>query len=101
MANSPAPALGLREGDRERLESLTRSRTAEAGAVMRARIVLAAADGVANDRIAEQLAVSKNTVLTWRRRYAGMAGLADAPRSGRPRQLDMTRLPGSRGSTKR
>ena len=63
MANSPAPALGLREGDRERLESLTRSRTSEAGAVMRARIVLAAADGVANDRIAEQLAVSKNTVL--------------------------------------
>lgn len=90
MANSPAPALGLRVGDRERLESLTRSRTAEAGAVLRARIVLAAADGVANDRIAEQLQVSKNTVLAWRRRYGerGMAGLADAPRSGRPRQLD-------------
>ena len=90
MANSPAPALGLREGDRERLESLTRSRTAQAGAVVRARIVLAAADGVANDRIAEQLQVSKNTVLTWRRRYtdSGMTGLADAPRSGRPRQLD-------------
>lgn len=90
MANSPAPALGLRVGDRERLESLTRSRTAQAGAVLRARIVLAAADGVANDRIAEQLQVSKNTVLAWRRRYGerGMAGLADAPRSGRPRQLD-------------
>lgn len=90
MANSPAPPLGLREGDRARLESLTRSRTAPAGAVMRARIVLAAADGVANERIAEQLQVSKNTVLAWRRRYAerGMAGLADAPRSGRPRRLD-------------
>ena len=90
MANSPAPALGLREGDRERLASLTRSRTAQAGAVLRARIVLAAADGVANERIAEQLGVSKNTVLTWRRRYAesGMTGLADAPRSGRPRRLD-------------
>lgn len=46
--------------------------------------------GVANERIAEQLAVSGNTVLTWRRRYGerGMAGLADAPRSGRPRRLD-------------
>lgn len=55
MANSPAPALGLDEGDRERLESLTRSRTAEAGAVMRVRIVLAAEDGVPNDRLAEQL----------------------------------------------
>ncbi|MDU3748165.1 MAG: IS630 family transposase, partial [Cutibacterium avidum] len=90
MANSPAPPLGLREGDRARLESLTRSRTAGAGGVLRARIVLAAADGVANERIAEQLQVSKNTVLTWRRRYtdSGMAGLADAPRSGRPRRLD-------------
>lgn len=75
MANSPAPVLDLRGDDRERLESLTRSRTAEAGAVMRARIVLAGADGVANERIAEQLQVSKNTVLAWRRRYAdrGMA----------------------------
>lgn len=90
MANSPAPVLGLRDGDRERLVALTRSRRCEAGAVLRARIVLAAADGTANDRIAQELQVSKNTVLTWRRRYAerGMAGLSDAPRSGRPRRLD-------------
>ena len=49
MANRPAPALGLRDGDRERLTRLTRSSTVRAGLAQRARIVLLAADGVAND----------------------------------------------------
>ena len=50
MANRPAPALVLREGDREELERLTRSSTVRAGLAQRARIVLLAADGVANTR---------------------------------------------------
>lgn len=45
MANRAAPALMLREGDRGELERLHRSTTARAGEVLRARIVLAAADG--------------------------------------------------------
>jgi transposase len=52
---------------------------------MRARIVLAAATGIANERIAAELRVDRNTVLLWRGRFLRerMAGLADAPRPGR------------------
>ena len=56
----------------------------------RARIVLLAADGVANTRIAELVDVTVTTVLAWRERYhsEGLAGLVDRRRSGRPRELD-------------
>lgn len=77
MANRPAPALGLREGDREELARITRSTSVRAGLAQRARIVLAAADGEANERIAARVGVSKVTVLQWRSRYAehGLKGL--------------------------
>ena len=90
MANRPAPALVLRSGDREELERWTRASTVTAAAAKRARIVLLAADGVANTRIAELSILSVTTVLSWRGRYEerGIAGLANAPKSGRPRELD-------------
>jgi transposase len=90
MANRPAPALVLRSGDRDELERWTRASTGPAAAAKRARIVLLAADGVANTRIAELVDSTVTTVLSWRDRYQakGLAGLADAPRSGRPRELD-------------
>lgn len=61
-----------------------------AGAAQRARIVLLAADGLSNTEIAERTGVSRPTVISWRARYEqfGMAGLADKPRSGRPRDLN-------------
>ena len=90
MANRPAPALVLRAGDRDELERWTRASTVPAAAAKRARIVLLAADGVANTRIAELVDSTVTTVLSWRNRYQskGLAGLADAPRPGRPRTLD-------------
>jgi transposase len=53
---------------------------------LRARIVLAAAGGSTNTAIAARVGVHVDTVRKWRRRFAtaGLAGLADAPRSGRP-----------------
>jgi transposase len=53
---------------------------------LRAAIVLAAAAGQDNAAIARQLGVCTDTVRKWRRRFAEgrLAGLADAPRSGRP-----------------
>ena len=53
---------------------------------VRAVIVLAAAAGQANAAIAAELGICTDTVRKWRRRFAegGLAGLADAPRSGRP-----------------
>jgi transposase len=90
MANHPAAALPLRDGDRERLEEWQRSRTVGAGLARRARIILLAADGVANSEIAERVGAGRATVIRWRSRYEarGLAGLDDRERAGRPRQLD-------------
>ena len=94
MANRPAPALVLRSDDREELTRWTRSTAGRAGLAVRARIVLAAADGEANERIAQRVGVSKVTVLKWRGRYQakGIAGLSDRARSGRPRMVDHARI---------
>jgi transposase len=53
---------------------------------VRAAIVLAAAAGQANAAIAAELGICTDTVRKWRRQFAGgrLAGLNDAPRSGRP-----------------
>ena len=90
MANRPAVALGLREGDREELARLTRASSGRAGLAQRARIVLLAADGESNTAIAARVGVSRPTVIDWRNRYAaqGISGLDDDPRSGRPRTID-------------
>src|SRR5918996_3623957 len=90
MANRPAPALVLREGDREELLRLTRSSSVRAGLAQRARIVLLAAEGVSNTAIAELVGVSRPTVIGWRERYQakGLAGLEDEQRPGRPRSID-------------
>jgi transposase len=86
MPNHPAPALVVSEPDREALRALVRAGTSEQRTVMRARVVLRAAEGVANTRIEAELGVAPMTVQLWRRRYAqaGLAGLADAPRPGHP-----------------
>jgi transposase/uncharacterized damage-inducible protein DinB len=85
-----APALILREGDREEVSRLTRSSSVRAGLAQRARIVLLAADGESNAAIAVLPGVSRATVIGWRDRYLarGVAGLDDEPRSGRPRTID-------------
>jgi transposase len=67
---------------------MTRARSLRGGYRdrLRARIVLAAAAGGTNAAIAAQLGVHADTVRKWRRRFAAarLAGLKDAPRSGRP-----------------
>ena len=85
-----AAALELRDGDRGRLEALTRASTVSAGLATRARIVLLAADGVANTDIADRTGTSRPTVLKWRGRYeqSGVDGLDDDPRPGRAAVID-------------
>lgn len=69
-----------------RLQALVRKANAPQAVVLRARIVLAAWRGLSNAQIARDLAVSVDTVRTWRSRFRheGMPGLLDRPRSGRP-----------------
>src|SRR3954453_597401 len=85
---------GLRSGDRELLGSWTRSSSMRAGLAQRARIVLLAADGVSNTEIAERVGVARQTVTSWRERYAtsGIDGLVDEHRSGRPRTVDRAKI---------
>ena len=89
-----AQPMGLRPGDRELLDSWTRSSSIRAGLAQRARIVLLAADGVSNTEIAVRVGVARQTVISWRERYAaaGVHGLDDERRSGRPRTVDRAQI---------
>jgi len=81
-----ARQITLTASERRRLKKLARSHTAPYRQVIRVRIVLDAACGHANAKIARRRGVTVDTVRRWRGRYAdeGMAGLADRHRSGRP-----------------
>ncbi|SEE28922.1 substrate-binding domain-containing protein [Ruania alba] len=83
-----ASTLVIRPGEHDRVRELAESgRTAQA---LRARAVLLAAEGCSHTEIAQRLAVSRQSVVTWRRRYeeSGLAGLDDRDRSGRPAVID-------------
>ena len=94
MPNKTAAPLMLRVGDRLELERLVRASTVASGLASRARVVLLAAEGVANVEIAERVDMSRPTVNLWRARYAerGIAGLADQKRPGRPKTVDQAKI---------
>ncbi len=94
MPNRPAPPLGLREGDREKLERLVRASSTPAGLLRRVRIVLMSAEGLSNAEIGRRTGVSQPTVLLWRNRYqrGGLRALGDLPRAGRPRTIDHAKV---------
>ena len=72
--------------DRAELERIVGASSSEVRLVERARIVLAAAEGLKGLEIADRVGCSEPTVVKWRGRYArdGLDGLRDAPRSGPP-----------------
>lgn len=81
-----APKIVLNEEERRTLEQWARGRRTPARLVTRAQIVLQASAGVQNKDIATALGVGRDTVGTWRRRFAQrrLAGIVkDAPRGGR------------------
>jgi transposase len=73
--------------DRSVLEERASSRTAAHAEVVRARIVLMAADGARNVDIAHRVGVCVDVASKWRKRFfeEGLEGLKDRPRPGRPR----------------
>ena len=81
--------ITLSAEERAVLEKRSRTYTARHTDVVRAKIVLLGADGLQNTAIAARLDVHVNVVRTWRKRFfeAGLDGLADRPRPGRPRSL--------------
>ena len=85
----PMPPLILDEVERETLERwVRRPKTAQALA-LRARMILACAEGLSNTAVGTDLGVSDETVGKWRSRFLErrLDGLSDEPRSGRPRAV--------------
>src|SRR5258707_12874897 len=76
----------LTDEERRRLEAAARRYTSPYRDVVRARIVLYAAEGLGNDEIAARLDTPRQVVSKWRKRFCDqrLAGLGDLPRGGRP-----------------
>src|SRR5215218_4810122 len=83
-------AVQMPAEDRLELTRWTRMSSLPAGLAQRARIVLLAEEGVGTNEIVHRVGVSKPTVIAWKKRYAeaGIAGLRDRPKPGRPAQVD-------------
>ncbi len=71
----------MSEGQRATLEALAKSRTGPVRIVQRAQVLIRAADGMANARIAEATGVTADTVRAWRERFSAQ-GLAEFGRVG-------------------
>lgn len=71
--------------ERAALEATSRRYTAPYRDVVRARIVLLAADGAENKEIGRRLELPVQIVTKWRKRFfeEHLAGLAERPRTGR------------------
>ena len=84
----------LSAGERKTLNKRVRGAKTAHRDRLRAQIVLSAACGRDNARIARDLGISQDTARKWRGRFAGrgLDGLADLPRPGRPRRIsELTR----------
>jgi putative transposase len=88
-----ATAVILSEKEQEGLRQITKRHRSEQQVALRARIVLAAAQGHTNVQIASELDINVDTVRLWRDRWVGLQGidletlslaerLQDAPRPG-------------------
>ena len=78
--------LDLSPEQRQELEARARRYTLSYREVMRAKIVLMAAEGLDNDEIAARLDTHREIVSKWRKRFyeQGLVGLEERPRGGRP-----------------
>ena len=78
--------IELSHDQRSLLEAQSRKYTLPYRDVIRARIVLLAAEGLGNDEIAARLDTRREIVSKWRKRFfeEGIAGLEERSRRGRP-----------------
>src|SRR6266853_5512849 len=78
--------IRLNDTETSLLETQARKYTSPYYSVLRAKIVLLAAQGRHNDQIAASLSVPRQIVSKWRKRFfeERLAGLEDEPRTGRP-----------------
>jgi putative transposase len=98
MPGPQAAGIELDHESRQALDALVRRHLAPQQLVLRARIILLAADGKNNTQIAGELAINREMVILWRNRWVSLAAipltelsvserLEDSPRPGRPMTL--------------
>ena len=86
MPRSSPYRIELAEEERRVLAARARKYTLPYREVVRAQMVLLAAQGLRNDEIAARLNTRREVVSLWRKRFfeQGLAGLEERPRRGRP-----------------
>jgi transposase len=89
MGDTRLKPLVLSEAERRMLENWAKRRKTAQGLALRARIVLACAEGRSNVAVAARLGISRTTVKKWRARFLvrRLDGLGDEPRPGVPRTI--------------
>ena len=84
----------LTKDERRFLEGQAGKYTSPYRDVIRAKIILLAAEGLDNDVIAARLDTPRQIVSKWRKRFCfwRLPGLEEQPRGGRPRRFSPQRL---------
>jgi transposase len=82
---SPYSVL-LTADEKKQLQDIARRYTSPYCTVIRAKIILLAAEGFSNKQIGERLDLPRQIVANWRKRFFDqrLAGLQEMPRRGRP-----------------
>ena len=94
MSRKRLPPVGLRQAEREALEAFVSSGNKNAREINRARILLLKDAGKKDREIMDLLHTSRPTIWSMHKKYHQTAYedilelLKDAPRSGRPTQID-------------
>jgi transposase len=85
----PLAPISITQEQRTTLEDWTRRPKTAQALALRARIVLACAEGKPNSVVAQLTGVRQQTVGKWRSRFTamGVQGLLDEPRPGTPRRI--------------
>jgi len=90
-----AAAVKLSNEQQQQLEKQARARSVSVRLAQRSKMILLAATGLSDIKIAAELGVKRQTVARWRGRFirSGPAGIAkDAPRPGRKPQISAKRV---------
>ena len=79
----------ITDQERKSLQALLRSPKTAQDPAARAKIILLTASGKTAEELVAELGTTLRTIYRWRKRFKehGIQGLADRPRSGRPRKL--------------
>ena len=90
----------LSENELTKLESVARNYTSSYCKVVRAKVVLLAAQGIGNDETGRRLDLPRQVVSKWRKRFfeERLEGLEDRPRRGRPPDFPPSRSRAGEGS---